>query len=291
MASGTVPVYMGAPNIAEYVPDGSIINAADFESTADLAAHLKECMQDNEVYNKYQAWREKPLPDWFVEKFRFTHVSTECRTCRYLLAKQLNKQWNHKAQNFIGAAKKEGGEAAALEEEGGEAATALEEGGEAAAAEDKEEEGGEAAAAEVVAAPLTLVTGATSGFFGALRNFVGSAHFWAPHTTVLVYNLGLTAEQCAAVRTWKNVQLQWEQGIPASLPAHVHAGKQYAWKPIAIQDALKGFDTVLWLDAGCDLRAPLTGTRATTHTPATAHMRARFEQLAAASYSSSIQQH
>ena len=39
LAAGTVPVYFGAPNIEEFVPDGSIIRVDAFESTAKVS-HL-----------------------------------------------------------------------------------------------------------------------------------------------------------------------------------------------------------------------------------------------------------
>jgi len=39
--AGSVPVYMGAPNVGEFVPfPNSFINAADFESAKDLAVYL-----------------------------------------------------------------------------------------------------------------------------------------------------------------------------------------------------------------------------------------------------------
>ncbi|GMI00224.1 hypothetical protein TrST_g8621 [Triparma strigata] len=98
LAAGTVPIYLGAPNINEFVPAGSIINVADFDSVEALAQHLKDSMDDDILYNTYHAWRYKPLPEWFVEKFNFTHSTTECRTCRYVRAKQLGLQWDEVSQ-------------------------------------------------------------------------------------------------------------------------------------------------------------------------------------------------
>ena len=100
LASGVVPVYFGAPNIEEYVPDGSIINVDDFNSTEDLAKHLILCMHNETLYNSYHAWRFKPLPEWFERKFNFTKVSTECRTCRYMHA--LKHGWRWDKENQIG---------------------------------------------------------------------------------------------------------------------------------------------------------------------------------------------
>ena len=77
LAAGTVPIYLGAPNIVDFVPNGSIINVADYASTDALAEHLKNCMKNETLYNSYHAWRKRPLPEWFVSRFDFTHTTTE----------------------------------------------------------------------------------------------------------------------------------------------------------------------------------------------------------------------
>jgi len=47
---------------------------------------------------------------------------------------------------------------------------------------------------------LVLVTAASHHFFGALQNLVGSVHFWEPALRIVVYDIGLTAQDRAAVR-------------------------------------------------------------------------------------------
>ena len=102
LASGVLPVYMGAPNIQEYVPDNSIINFADFDfNTTRLAWHLQECMRNESLYYSYHAWRSQPLPDWFVRKFNFTWTTTECRTCRYMHALKNGWDWDKFNQRGI----------------------------------------------------------------------------------------------------------------------------------------------------------------------------------------------
>lgn len=99
LASGTLPVYMGAPNIREFVPENSIIDVADFDFNVTLLAqHLKECMSNQTLYESYHAWRYKPLPEWFLQKFNFTWVTTECRTCRYLYALSNGLEWDKENQ-------------------------------------------------------------------------------------------------------------------------------------------------------------------------------------------------
>eukprot|EP00934_Nitzschia_sp_Nitz4_P000854 Nitzschia sp. Nitz4//scaffold151_size53849//13729//14910//NITZ4_006716-RA/size53849-processed-gene-0.56-mRNA-1//1//CDS//3329537123//854//frame0 len=101
LASGVVPVYLGAPNIDLYVPDNSIINAGLFNSTKALAEHLKQVMQNETLFNSYQAWRSKPLPEWFLQRFNFTYVTTECRTCRYLQAYKMGWGWDKENQRGV----------------------------------------------------------------------------------------------------------------------------------------------------------------------------------------------
>ena len=105
---------------------------------------------------------------------------------------------------------------------------------------------------------MVVVTGANSGYFDALENFIGSMHFWEPTRQLVVYNLGLSASQIEQVKTWHNVHLEWSNGIPSTYAPHVHALKKYAWKTNAIYESTKKYSATLWLDAGCEVRGPLT---------------------------------
>jgi len=99
--AGVLPVYFGAPNIREHVPEHSIVNVDDFESVDELAKHLKEIMENEELYNSYHAWRYKPLPEWFVRKYNFTHVHSRCRTCRWASAKLRGLDWDAEQQQVV----------------------------------------------------------------------------------------------------------------------------------------------------------------------------------------------
>ena len=98
LAAGTVPIYMGAPNIDEFVPKGSIIRVDSFEDTAALAKHIQECLTNETLYQSYHDWRDRPLNSEFVEKFAFTNVTTECRTCRWVYAHKHGLPWDKKSQ-------------------------------------------------------------------------------------------------------------------------------------------------------------------------------------------------
>jgi hypothetical protein len=64
---GSVPVYLGAPNIAEFAPgEHCYIDVSDFASPQKLAEYLLELDTDDASYAAYLAWRRKPLRDDFV---------------------------------------------------------------------------------------------------------------------------------------------------------------------------------------------------------------------------------
>lgn len=64
LLTGTVPVYLGAPNIEEFAPgDDCYVNAAKFASPRDLAQFL--LAQDP---RRFHAWRNKPLRPCFLKQ-------------------------------------------------------------------------------------------------------------------------------------------------------------------------------------------------------------------------------
>jgi alpha-1,3-fucosyltransferase 10 len=68
LLAGSVPVYLGAPNIAELAPaDDCYVDASRFESPRVLAAHLMALARDEEAYAALLRWRERPLRTQFLE--------------------------------------------------------------------------------------------------------------------------------------------------------------------------------------------------------------------------------
>ena len=64
LAAGSIPVYLGAPNIDEFSPgDGAYINAADFGTAKELADYLSTADD-----GRHHAWRQKPLRPAFIDK-------------------------------------------------------------------------------------------------------------------------------------------------------------------------------------------------------------------------------
>lgn len=63
---GSVPVYRGAAEVADFAPAvGSYINARDFSGPAELGEYLGELDRDDEAYARYHAWRQKGLSPEF----------------------------------------------------------------------------------------------------------------------------------------------------------------------------------------------------------------------------------
>ena len=55
---GSVPVYLGAPNIAEFAPGRHcFVDVTEFSGPRELAAHLLELVANESAYHEYLAWR------------------------------------------------------------------------------------------------------------------------------------------------------------------------------------------------------------------------------------------
>jgi hypothetical protein len=66
LLAGSVPVYLGAPNIAEFAPvEGCYINAADFAGPAELAAYLLQLNRDEPAYDRFLNWQERAYTEPF----------------------------------------------------------------------------------------------------------------------------------------------------------------------------------------------------------------------------------
>lgn len=100
LASGTLPVYMGAPNIWDHAPPNSIIVYDDFGSAQELGAYLNQVANNRTLYDSYHAWRKQPLPPSFHEKYDFTHVHSICRICRWAHARLYGFTFHHPSQSI-----------------------------------------------------------------------------------------------------------------------------------------------------------------------------------------------
>jgi len=96
LASGTVPIVMGAPNIDEYTPGAhSIIRVTDYPSARRLAEYIHKLDGDDELYEQYFQWKDVNansnynggpgrLPKHFTDIQTHNMFSAPCRVCEAL---------------------------------------------------------------------------------------------------------------------------------------------------------------------------------------------------------------
>lgn len=101
LESGSLPIYYGAPNVMEHVPYKSIIHLTH-ENVDSVGPLLKRLSENKKEYDKYHKWRKEPLPQAFIEKYKFTHVHGLCRSCRFNVCRHdSNCKWDHSSQSII----------------------------------------------------------------------------------------------------------------------------------------------------------------------------------------------
>lgn len=74
LSAGSIPVYRGAPNVADYVPPGSYIDAAAYGSARELGTYLNYLAQHPEAAARYHDWRRQELPPALLERAASTTV-------------------------------------------------------------------------------------------------------------------------------------------------------------------------------------------------------------------------
>jgi hypothetical protein len=85
LLAGCVPVYLGAPNIAEFAPaPDSYVDATAFGDTAALARHLCEIAASPAAYASFFSWKQRPLPASFVRLFDGQEIPFLHRLCAWL---------------------------------------------------------------------------------------------------------------------------------------------------------------------------------------------------------------
>ncbi|XP_074560636.1 alpha-(1,4)-fucosyltransferase [Curcuma longa] len=85
--AGAVPIYFGAPNVWDFVPPNSIIEASKFSSLEELASYVKELAEDPIAYAEYHAWRRCGVMGNYG-KTRATSLDTlPCRLCEFVSSK------------------------------------------------------------------------------------------------------------------------------------------------------------------------------------------------------------
>ena len=83
---GAVPVYLGAPNVAEHIPDkDAIINLHDFADAKAAGAYLQSMLADPAAfYQKHHSWRTRPYTGSFASLLASSYRGKNffCNLCR-----------------------------------------------------------------------------------------------------------------------------------------------------------------------------------------------------------------
>jgi hypothetical protein len=83
LVAGSVPVYLGAPNVEEFAPgDRCFINTADFRGPRDLAEYMMHLDHDDAAYAAHFAWKEQPFRPSFRALLAGQEVPPFARLCR-----------------------------------------------------------------------------------------------------------------------------------------------------------------------------------------------------------------
>jgi hypothetical protein len=83
LIAGSVPVYLGAPNVEDFAPgDNCFINAADWKSPEALARYLIEVASDEHLYASFFEWKARPFRPHFCRLVELAQEHFLVRLCR-----------------------------------------------------------------------------------------------------------------------------------------------------------------------------------------------------------------
>jgi hypothetical protein len=96
---GSVPVYLGAPNIADYAPGANCyIDVREFASPRELAGHLLDLAADEQRYARHLSWRTSALDPRFISMVEEQRIPAMCRLCRLLQERRQTEPSAHLAR-------------------------------------------------------------------------------------------------------------------------------------------------------------------------------------------------
>ena len=104
LVAGAVPIYLGAPNVEEYIPSNSTIIVPKNFTKNDisiLATVVKKIFNDEAEYERWISFKHHNYENWFKKRFSFTQVDYFCRLCRRVLAQREGYSWDHDSQQIV----------------------------------------------------------------------------------------------------------------------------------------------------------------------------------------------
>lgn len=106
LKAGSIPVYYGAPNIADFAPgDHCFVDVQQFHCPRDLARYLLQVASNEDEYQAYFAWKQRPFAKAFLSKVDQVSSPPFWRLCAILHEshgdKPLGRDPVHKAARWM----------------------------------------------------------------------------------------------------------------------------------------------------------------------------------------------
>lgn len=103
--AGVVPVYLGAPNAAMFLPPNSTLFISADEPAGRVAKRIAAIAADADAYDALHAWRARPLPSDYRRRWApVVRVKPLCRVCRWVYAQRHaaagNVSWDAVSQSL-----------------------------------------------------------------------------------------------------------------------------------------------------------------------------------------------
>lgn len=89
LIAGSVPVYLGAPNVADFAPaDHCFVDTADFAGPDELARYLDHLDRRDDEYEAYLAWKRTGVSERFLELVGSVAERPFCRAAELVAARR-----------------------------------------------------------------------------------------------------------------------------------------------------------------------------------------------------------
>ncbi len=87
LVAGSVPIYLGAPNIEDWLPcqTNCIIDLRKFQTPKEAASYIKHVAMNRTLYESYHQWRNQPIKKQFQNMLNYfqniSDYSLDCILC------------------------------------------------------------------------------------------------------------------------------------------------------------------------------------------------------------------
>lgn len=102
---------------------------------------------------------------------------------------------------------------------------------------------------------IVVLTAFSSNHFIESKDFFGSIYKYIPDPKIIVYNLGLKADEIKELKSYCSLEVRDFQFD--LYPQHTKNLFLYAWKPLLIEEVSKEYELILYCDSSCRLQKPI----------------------------------